>query len=213
MQIKVNLQIFLFIIIFALTHQIEIYAWVMLFAFIHELGHMTSGILLKLKPKSLSLMPFGISITFETYGYKKLIEMKKIILAVAGPLTNFLIAILVAILHIDTNLKQTIIYSNLLIGFFNMIPLYPLDGGRILKGIIRTKFSEMKSEKAINKTSNLIIILLTAISSIAIIYFKNIAILFILAYLWIIVIKENKKYSLKMKMYNVIQKTNKCIDI
>ena len=40
MQIKVNLQIFLFIVIFALTHQIEIYVWLMLFAFIHELGHM-----------------------------------------------------------------------------------------------------------------------------------------------------------------------------
>ena len=213
MQIKINLQIFLFIIIFVLTHQIEIYAWVMLFAFIHEVGHMLAGLLLKLKPKTLSLMPFGISITFETYGYKKLIETKKIIIALAGPLTNFLIAVLVALLHIDTNLKHTIIYSNILIGVFNLIPLYPLDGGRILKGIIRSGFSKIKSEEIINRISNLVIILLTAISSIAIIYFKNLAILFILAYLWIIVIKENKKYSIKMKMYNTIQKTNKCIDI
>ena len=213
MQIKINLQIFLFIIIFILTHQIEIYAWVMLFAFIHELGHMLAGLLLKLKPKTLSLMPFGISITFEAYGYKKLIEIKKIIIALAGPLTNFLIAALVAVLHIDTNLKHTIIYSNILIGIFNMLPLYPLDGGRILKGIIRSRVSKIKSEEIINKISNLVIILLTAISSIAIIYFKNLAILFILAYLWIIVIKENKKYNIKMKMYNTIQKTNKCIDI
>ena len=73
MQIKVNLQIFLFIILFTLTHQIEIYGWIMLFAFIHELGHMVTGILLKLKPKSLNFMPFGISITFESYEYKRLI--------------------------------------------------------------------------------------------------------------------------------------------
>lgn len=58
MQIKINLQIFLFLIIFALTHQIQIYACIMLFAFIHELGHLTTGILLKLKPKTLSFMPF-----------------------------------------------------------------------------------------------------------------------------------------------------------
>ena len=82
MQIKINLQIFLFIIIFALTHQIEIYGWIMLFAFIHELGHMLAGMLLGLKPKSLNFMPFGISVTFETYGYKRLIEIKKILIFV-----------------------------------------------------------------------------------------------------------------------------------
>lgn len=213
MQIKVNLQIFLFIVIFALTHQIEIYAWLMLFAFIHELGHMIAGIILKLKPKALSLMPFGISITFETYGYKKLIEIKKIILAFAGPLTNFLIAIITILLHINTDLKEMIIYSNLLIAFFNLIPLYPLDGGRILKGIIRLKKSEIKADEIINKISNIIIICLTAISSIAILYLKNLAIVFILIYLWAMVIKENKKYHIKKMMYSAVRKTDKSIDI
>lgn len=213
MQIKVNLQIFLFIIIFVLTHQIEIYAWVMLFAFIHELGHMLAGIILKLKPKTLNLMPFGISITFEAYGYKKLIEIKKIIIALVGPLTNFLIAIFAMILHIEETLKEMIVYSNILIGIFNLIPIYPLDGGRILKGIIRSKFSGIKSEELINKISNLTIILLTTISSIAILYFKNLAIFFILVYLWMIVIKENRKHSMKKKIYNVLQKTNESIDI
>lgn len=213
MQIKVNLQIFLFIVIFALTHQIEIYAWLMLFAFIHELGHMIAGIILKLKPKTLSLMPFGISITFETYGYKKLIEIKKIMLAFAGPLTNFIIAIITILLHINTNLKEMIIYSNLLIAFFNLIPLYPLDGGRILKGIIRLKKSEIKADEIINKISNIIIICLTAISSIAILYLKNLAIVFILIYLWAMVIKENKKYHLKKMMYSAVRKTDKSIDI
>ena len=213
MQIKVNLQIFLFIIIFALTHQIKIYAWVMLFAFIHELGHMIAGLLLKLKPKSLSLMPFGISITFETYVYKKLMEKKKIVLAIAGPLTNFLIAILMGVLNIDQNLKEIIIYSNILIGIFNMLPLYPLDGGRILKGIIKIKTSKEKADRIINKISNVIIIILTVVSSIAILYFKNLAILFVIMYLWLIVIKENRRYNIKRKMYKVLRKTGKCIDI
>ena len=94
MQIKINLQIFLFIIIFIITHQIEIYAWIMLFAFIHELGHIFAGLVLKLKPKTLELMPFGVSITFEVYEYKKLVEIKKILIALAGPLTNLLIILI-----------------------------------------------------------------------------------------------------------------------
>ena len=213
MHIKVNLQIFLFIVIFALTHQIEIYAWIMLFAFIHELGHMIAGIVLRLKPKSLSLMPFGISITFETYGYKKLIEIKKIMLAFAGPFVNFIIVIIAIILNIDYNIKEMIIYSNFLIAIFNLIPLYPLDGGRILKGIIKIKKSEMETDEIINKISNYSIIILTAISSILILYLKNFALVLILIYLWIMVVKENKKYTMKKRLYEVVQKTEKYIDI
>lgn len=213
MQIKVNLQIFLFIIIFALTHQIEIYGWIMLFAFIHELGHMFAGIILKLKPKSLSFMPFGISITFETYEYKKIIEIKKILIAMAGPLTNLIICAIAVFLRIDLATKALIIYSNILIALFNLIPIYPLDGGRILKGIIRLNNEEIKSDKIVNRTSNILIIFLTAIASIVILYLKNIAIVFVIAYLWAIIINENKRYNMKMKVYEILEKDKQCIDI
>lgn len=213
MQIKINLKIFLFIIIFIITHQIEIYAWVMIFAFIHELGHMIAGLLLKLKPKSLHLMPFGFCVIFETYEYKKLIELKKIVIAISGPFTNLIISLITIFLNIDLSLKEMIVYSNALIFMFNLIPLYPLDGGRILKGIIRLKNSNIKTDRIVNNISNCIIIILTALSSIAILKLKNIAILFIILYLWVIVIKENKKYHIKKSMYEILQKTNKCIDI
>lgn len=213
MQIKINLQIFLFIIFFALTHQIEIYACIMLFALVHELGHMMSGIILKLKPKTLKFMPFGISIAFEAYGYRNLIEIKKIIIAMAGPLTNILICIITPFLHINNQIKQLIIYSNILIALFNLMPIFPLDGGRILKGIIRLRHEKIKVDKIINKISNILIIILTAISSVLILYFKNLAILFVLMYLWIIIINENKKYNMKLKVYKILQKNNQCIDI
>lgn len=213
MQIKVNLQIFLFILVFILTHQIEIYAWIMLFAFIHEIGHMMAGIFLKLKPKSLSFMPFGISVNFETYEYKNLVEIKKILIAIAGPLINLIICIITQFLHIDIKVKEIIEYSNILIALFNLIPVYPLDGGRILKGIIRLKKEKIEADELINKISNILIVVLTIITSIIILYLKNIAILFVLIYLWIITISENKKYNIKKRAYKILQKDNECIDI
>ena len=39
-------------------------------------GHIFAGLLLKLKPKKLSIMPFGLAVTFESYEYKKLMEVK-----------------------------------------------------------------------------------------------------------------------------------------
>ena len=208
MQIKLNLQIFLFIIIFIFTHQIKIYSCIMIFAFIHELGHIVIGLLLKLKPKYLQLMPVGISITFEDYGYKNLIETKKILIAIAGPITNILLSLFFIIIKAN----DLFIYSNLLIAIFNLIPIYPLDGGRILKSVFRLKYSKEKSDKLSNNVSNIIVILLTAISSIIVLYLKNISILLVIVYLWIITIRENKKYNIKKIMYNTL-KNNKNIDI
>lgn len=171
-------------------------------------GHIFAGLLLKLKPKKLSIMPFGLAVTFESYEYKKLIETKKIIIAFAGPLTNILISIGLLLIHMDQNLKQIMIYSNILVALFNLIPIYPLDGGRILKGLIRKKYDDIKSDILVNKISNILVIILTAMSSILILYLKNISILFVIIYLWILIIRENKRINLKKKINDIILKEN-----
>ena len=55
-----------------------------------------------------------------------------------------------------------------------------------------------------NKVSNILIIILTVFSSLLIFYLKNIAILFVIFYLWIIIIQENRKFKLIEKAYNLI---------
>ena len=102
----------------------------------------------------------------------------------------------------------------MIVAIFNLIPIYPLDGGRILKGFIRKKYeNNMKADLIVNRTSNILVIALTAISSILILYLKNISILFVIVYLWILVIRENKKFNFKKKINDIISKENKYIDI
>lgn len=201
MRIKINIQIFAIIIILILTKQIEIYAWLMLFALIHEIAHMITGIVLKLRPRMLKIEPFGIGIIFE--GFKNT-EKNKILIALAGPMTNILIAVLFS--FIKTRAQTLIINSNILLAIFNLIPIYPLDGGRILKAIITINSKTGKEDDISNKISNILMILLTAISSILILIYKNIGLLLIIAYLWIIVIKENNRYVLKKRISKLIEK-------
>lgn len=218
MKIKINLKIFIFIIVFFITGQIKIYGLLMLFAFIHELGHLIAGIIMKFRPSSLKIMPMGLAISFDVfpidYNTKimngNLLKLKKIFIASSGPIVNIIMATL--LITTEFGLKQETrilsIYSNFLIAIFNLLPIYPLDGGRILKGIISLRLGHIEAVKLTNQISNISIIILTAISSIAIYYYKNISILFILLYLWAIIIVQNKKYNIKMKIYEILQKEN-----
>lgn len=214
MTINVNLKIFLFAILFYFTKQIEIYALLMFFAFIHEMGHLICGLLLGLKPKALKIMPLGICIEFSVIykDYNKKIKngnvlaIKKMILALAGPITNILIiAICIFTKDCINAIYKNIIYANLLIAIFNLIPIYPLDGGRFLKELIHIINGRKKSIEYINFISNTCIILLTMFASIGIYYYKNIAIALIIGYLWMLIITENKKYNIKKRIYKIIE--------
>ena len=133
MRITIDLKIFLFALIFVITKQIEFYAILMIYAVIHELGHLFWGLILKLKPEAFSITPFGLQISFKTEPnlYNTKIKngtklcLKKMSLALAGPLTNFIIALILIILNNIELYKNSIffgeiaIYANILIGLFN----------------------------------------------------------------------------------------------
>ena len=207
MKIKIDLKIFIFLIVFILTKQIKIYSFLMLFAFIHELGHLFAGIVLKFKPESFKIAPYGFSIRFNTYESNNKLSIKKLIIAIAGPVTNLILAIIFYTYYIITKQNvlmnipiELLIYSNILIMIFNLIPIYPLDGGRIIKEITYLSKNSERSYMLTNKISNVTIILLTIASSFLILFYKNFAIIIILAYLWIINIKRNNFFELKMKL-------------
>lgn len=103
-------------------------------------------------------------------------------------------------------LHTNIIYTNLIIALFNLMPIYPLDGGRLLKSVLRIRLNNKKTFEFVNKTSNITIIILTIITSILVLYIHNIVMLLVLGYLWYIVIKENKRYKTIKRMYEIIEK-------
>ena len=144
-----------------------------------------------------------------------MLSLKKAIIAFAGPFVNFImIIVIIAYYQITKNTEMInipidlLIYSNLLILLFNLIPIYPLDGGRILKEILHINYGVYMSYIITNKVSNITVIILTVVSSFAILAYKNIAILIIIAYLWTLVYVENKRYNLKINILKKIKFAN-----
>lgn len=209
MRFRIDLKIFIFLILFYFTKQIQIYAMIMIFAIIHELGHLLAGILMGMKPEKIEIMPFGVSISFKInvkeYNRKikkgNIFEIKKIIVALAGPITNFIIILITSNSKLDLIKSMLIIYTNFLIMIFNLLPIYPLDGGRILKGILHIVLGKRKSEKCINIISKITVTVITTISSILILYVHNISIVLIDVYLWYLVIKEDSIYKNREKIW------------
>ena len=207
MSIKIDLRIFLFGVLFFWTKQIEIYATIMFFAFLHEIAHLCAGLALGFKPKTMKITPVGFQIAFKT----KIEDYhKKIVLYLAGPMINFLLILVCFLWKTELMIpKETIIYSNLLLAIFNLLPIYPLDGGRILKEVIHI----FKGRKVAYQKSNLIsfitVIVLTIMVSISILYIHNIAFLLILIYLWYLVIKSQKEYEIYEKTMELTRSFDK----
>lgn len=219
MSIKIDLKIFLFLFLFLLTSQFEIYIILFVFAILHELGHLVAGLILKFKPEEMRLTPMGLQISFKTQAREinakikqaREINIKRAIIAIAGPITNFAIAVIaIVVAWVSGNAQniyiyQIIIYSNFLIGMFNLIPIYPMDGGRLLKEVLTISCGRKKAYKITYITSKTILILLTAVASVAILYIQNIAILFILAYLWYLEINEIRIYNRRKNIENIVE--------
>ena len=215
MKFEIDLKIFLFIILFYFTKQLELYALLMIFVILHELGHLIVGLISGLKPEKLEIKPYGVSVSFKLFpkdynikiGKSNKLEVKKILVALAGPVTNLLIIIVSLNLPLEFFKKLMIIYSNILITIFNLIPIYPLDGGRITKSILNITFGKRKAEKYINNISFITLILITFISSILIYVLENIAIFLIVIVLWIMYIVEDIKYKRKLEIYKLLEKS------
>lgn len=87
MKIKIDLKIFLIIIFYYFTKNIEIFALTFIFILIHELGHAIAGIILGLKVSKINITIIGFSIEFDNYGKER--RTNKIIIDTARTTHKF----------------------------------------------------------------------------------------------------------------------------
>jgi Zn-dependent protease len=108
---------------------------------LHELAHSVVARARGLPVKNITLFIFGGVSNIEREPGSPGIEFQ---VAVVGPLTSLLIgALALALFYLlgqNTTALGAILwylgYANILLGIFNLIPGFPLDGGRVLRSIV-----------------------------------------------------------------------------
>lgn len=205
MKIEIDLKIILLILLFAFTSQIEIYGIFILFIFLHELAHILVGLCLGLKVSSINMNLFGFST--ELYAYKNRKSYIKIITYLAGPLFNLMCALFFYYSKIEGQIATNIIYTNFLLCIFNLLPVLPLDGGKILKEVLKNYLGNKNASIVMNIVTKVFLIAISAVYSVAILKLKNFAILFLIIYMWYLYSIEAKKLATLKRVYEIIERS------
>ena len=118
----------------------------------HEFGHYIVAKKLGYKLDSFFIAPYGVSLN---YAEKTFDSKDEILIASAGPIVNICISLLIIsfwwIFPSLYNFTFIIVKQSFLLGIFNLLPAYPLDGGRIMVGIMQESISRQKAVKITQK--------------------------------------------------------------
>ncbi len=138
----------------------QIYSFILiifLFVFVlfHELAHSIVARRANIKVRKIVLYPIGGVSEIEEIPENPSIEWR---MSVAGPLTSILLGAALVVINfvlpfkIPTFSASTIVlstgnvlldlgYLNLLLGAFNLIPAFPMDGGRVLRALLAERMN------------------------------------------------------------------------
>lgn len=109
---------------------------------VHELTHIFAAYLFDCRLTSFTLMPIGGTLMAEDLGSSK--TSSSVCVYASAPLMNFMLFWLFLALGLarDSLIFNEIAYANGILAFFSLLPVYPLDGGSILKALLSARLNE-----------------------------------------------------------------------
>jgi Zn-dependent protease len=133
---------------------------------LHEFGHALSAKYYGIKTHDITILPIGGLARLNNLPEK---PFQEFVVAIAGPAVNVVIYALIAVflhffrpsefsfsdLEIEnadntiriTKFLTTLMESNWMLVVFNMIPAFPMDGGRVLRALLSMRFERSKATK------------------------------------------------------------------
>ncbi len=107
---------------------------------IHELGHAVVALYFQIPVRSITLFIFGGVAEISTEPFGAAVEFW---IAIAGPMVSFALAGILHLLQpilaevvVLLALAEYLAHVNCILALFNLIPGFPLDGGRVVRAIV-----------------------------------------------------------------------------
>jgi len=130
--------------------ELSVFIVTTLSALLHEFSHYLVASKLGYSMIKIRLMPFGAELFGDFDSFQNRDELK---IAIAGPIMNFCVCIIVLglwwIKPALYGISDVFFSTNLVMGIFNLLPIFPLDGGRILLCLLSKKLERKKSAKLV----------------------------------------------------------------
>ena len=144
MQIKVHPLFFVLALALIALGRAQAFVLTFVALVLHELAHAAFARLRGFAVKKLVLLPFGAMMSTE----ESFDRSSAIMVGLAGPICNLVLALITLGLWwlVPAAYPYTVqfLYANLSLGLFNLLPVYPLDGSRIVLGMCKNKLKAVK---------------------------------------------------------------------
>jgi Zn-dependent protease len=148
---------------------------------VHELGHSLVARRHGIKVSHITLWPLGGVAWMEEIPEDSRVEG---LVAIAGPATNLALALLAApLLLLPGPLKPLVFWFiaiNLALGIFNLVPAFPMDGGRLLRAFLARQGDFLRATERAVSVGKWIALAMAVVG----LYYGNLALPLIAVYVW-----------------------------
>jgi Zn-dependent protease len=148
---------------------------------LHELGHSLAARRYGIGTRDITLYPIGGVARLERMPSR---PAEELVVAVAGPAVNVVIAVLLfpfTFLEGSIALLLTsMMWANIILVLFNMLPAFPMDGGRVLRAFLAMRHGSVKATNTAAKVGKVMAVLF----GVAALYFLHPMLLLIAVFVW-----------------------------
>ncbi len=175
----------------------------------HEFAHAAVAKRLGYTLNGIKLMPYGAALSGD---FASVRPRDEILIALAGPAVNIALAVVTVaawwLAPVTYVFTEAFLYGNLFTAVFNLVPLYPLDGGRVLLAGLSVRFKRQSAYKALRIAGFAAAVVFAALFFVTFYYAANLSLALISSFFFLSTVVPDKQSAYR-RLYSMGYRSEK----